>query len=177
MTRAECVELGYVAKAHGLKGEVKVVFDVHDISEYGKGSRVFLAKKDEPLQPHKISQMRVLNERQAIVWFEGVTDRNQSEALRGSTLYFPESELPVLPEGHFYYFQIIGFDVEDEQLGRLGRVEAIQDGAAQDLLVMRYQGREVLIPLEDAFVGPADMQARVLHTRLPEGLLEMYLES
>ena len=175
MTKDECVELGYIAKAHGLKGEVKVVFDVHDIHEYGKGTRLYLAKKEAPLQARKIKQIRVSNDKHAIVLFEGVDDRNASEALRGTTLYFPESELPELPEGHFYYFEVIGFTIEDAKLGPLGSIQRIIDGAAQDIIVMDYQGKEVLIPMNPEFVGQADMQARVLHTQLPDGLLEVYM--
>ena len=98
MTREECVEIGYIAKAHSLKGEVKAVFDVFDISEYKNVTVLYLAKKGEPLKEKKITRMNLINDSQAIMAFEGITDRNMSEELRGSTLYFPEANLPKLPE-------------------------------------------------------------------------------
>lgn len=175
MTRDECVEIGYVAKAHSLKGEVKAVFDVYDIEEYGKGTILYLAKKNAPLIGRKILQINFLNEKNAIIAFEGITNRNMSEDLRGSTMYFPEANLPELPEGHYYYFEIIGFDVVDEKKGRLGKVKDIADSSAQDILMMEYKGKEVLIPMTDEFVGTANKELKEIYTNMPDGLLELYL--
>lgn len=175
MQREDCVELGYIAKGHGLKGEVKAVFDVHDIHEYGPETRLFLAKGDAPLQAYVIERMRVSTDKQAVVKFEGVDGREEADALRGSTLFFPEAELPALEAGHFYYFEVIGFRVKDAQLGELGTIKRFVEAGPQDLLVMDYQGKEVLIPMNPSFVGEADLEAEVLHTQLPPGLLDVYL--
>jgi 16S rRNA processing protein RimM len=175
MNRDACVELGYLSRAHGLRGEVKVRFDVHDIQEYADTEKLWLARKDQPLKPYKVEQFRILDKEMAIVAFEGISDRNQADALIGQTVYFPEAELPALAEDHFFYFEAIGYQVVDAALGPLGTVEAFVDSPGQDLMVMAYQGSEVLVPVTDAFVLRADHQARTLHTALPAGLLEMYL--
>ena len=64
----------------------------------------------------------------------------------------------------------------DEQLGALGTVRDFADGAANDILIMDYQGKEVLIPVVDHMVGKADFDAKTITTNLPEGLLEAYTE-
>ncbi|MEL6676111.1 MAG: ribosome maturation factor RimM [Bacteroidota bacterium] len=174
--REDFVELGYLGKAHGLKGEIKAVFDVHDIREYLKVKKLHLAKKDAPIEVRKVKRIAVQKAKQLIIKFEGVNYRDEAEALTGSTVYFPMADLPELEEGRFYYFQVIGFAIEDKTHGPLGTISQIIDGPAQDILVMDYQGKEILIPMTDEFVGEADMEAKKVMTALPEGLLEAYLE-
>ena len=176
MNNSNYIEIGYIAKAHGLHGEVKAVFDVYDISEYENRKELFIAKKDESVKAVQLKQFHVQSDKQALLRFADVRYRDQAEALKGYTLYIPQEDLPTLPEGHYYYFEIIGFRIIDNQLGELGTVKDIYDGPADDILVMEYKDKEVLIPMNDTFVGTADLEEKILHTSLPEGLLEAYLE-
>lgn len=176
MNRNDCVELGYISKAHGLRGDVKVSFDVHDIEEYYKLGVIFLSKGSAPLKPYSIQRLQIKDRKRAYMSFEGINDRNAAEALIGHTLYFPIAKLPKLESGKFYYFEVIDFQVVDQKLGELGTVKGFYDGPAQDILVMMYQDKEVLIPMTDEFVQRADHEAKQVLTSIPEGLLEVYLE-
>lgn len=176
MKREDCIEIGYIPKAHGLKGELKAVFDVYDIQEYKRIKSLFLAKKDQPLKEYTVTKFQIVSRESAIIGLGEITDRNQAEELIPVGMYFPADQLPKLPEGQFYYFDVIGFTVKDKQLGTLGTVRDFADGPAQDLMIMDYQDKEVLIPVTDHFVLNADMDAKIIHTDLPEGLLEFYLE-
>ena len=177
MQRSDCVEIGYISKAHGLKGEVRAVFDVYDLSEYLEVEQLYLAKKGEPLRPYAVERLRIHQpaKGEMILLLQEVKSRDEAEALKGSTLYFPESELPELEEGHFYFFEVIGYQVVDATRGPLGTIKYFQDGTAQDLLVMDYQGQEVMIPIADEIVGFADHEAQTVAVDLPNGLLELYL--
>ncbi|MEL6256278.1 MAG: ribosome maturation factor RimM [Bacteroidota bacterium] len=174
MLREDCVELGYIGKPHGLKGEVKAHFDVHDMSEYAQRKSFYLGKKDKPLEKYKLKRMTLVGQ-QAIMKFEGVNYRDEAEAIRASTIYFPISELPKLEEGKFYYYQIIGFEVEDNKLGRLGIVKDIMETSGQDILIMTYKEKEILIPMTEAFVLHAEHENKLIHTDIPEGLVDFYL--
>jgi 16S rRNA processing protein RimM len=177
MNREDCVELGYISKAHGIRGELKAVLDVHDLREYLKVKTLYLAKPEQPLQAVQVRSLRPQRAKLVILSLEGITDRSAAEALIGHTIFFPVSQLPELEEGHFYYFEVIGFEIEDERLGKLGTVKSFADAGAQDLLVMTYQGQEILIPVVDEFIGKADKARKVLHTSLPEGLIDIYLDA
>jgi 16S rRNA processing protein RimM len=52
----------------------------------------------------------------------------------------------------FYFHEVIGYQVVDEQFGPLGIIENIFSGGNQDLISMRYKGVEVLIPVADDIV-------------------------
>ncbi|MFP4090787.1 MAG: ribosome maturation factor RimM, partial [Cyclobacteriaceae bacterium] len=77
--------------------------------------------------------------------------------------------------GQFYFHEIIGFRIEDELLGTLGSVKDVYEAGPQTLLAMDYQQQEVLIPLTDEIVTKVDKAQQTVYTRLPEGLLDIYL--
>ncbi|MDX1908405.1 MAG: ribosome maturation factor RimM [Bacteroidia bacterium] len=175
MERTECVEIGYIMRAHGIQGAIRVVLDVSDITEYRRRRQLYMARPGQPLTPCTVRHFQVATPKQAILQIAESQDRNTAEGLVGTTLFFPLEKLPKLPEGRFYYHDVIGFQVVDLQLGPLGTVQDFVDGPAQDIMVMDYQGHEVLIPMTDDFVLQADMEARTIETDLPEGLIDIYL--
>ena len=62
------------------------------------------------------------------------------------------------------------------KLGRAGRtVENFYELPQQDMLAMRYQGQEVLLPVVDELVTHADHGQKELYVNLPDGLLDVYL--
>jgi 16S rRNA processing protein RimM len=83
--------------------------------------------------------------------------------------------LPKLRDDQFYYHEIIDYQVEDEVLGTLGTVKEVYSTGAQDVVIMIYKGHEVLIPLLDEIIPKVDKHAKVVHSRLPDGLLDVYL--
>lgn len=174
MRKEDCIEIGYIAKAHGLKGEVKAIFDVQDIGDYQNRKTLYFSKKDDPVEPIKVKSFELQPKKSAIIKFKGLRYRDEAESLVGSTLYIPISELPELPKGKYYYFQVEGFQVEDKILGELGKVKSFVFGSAQDILIMDYQEKEILIPMTDEFILSADLEGNILHTNLPEGLLDLY---
>lgn len=91
-------------------------------------------------------------------------------------MFLPLDQLPQLEEGQFYFHEIIGFQVEDENEGPLGTVKDVYEAGEQYLIAMNYQDREVLIPLNDDIIPKVNKEKKIVHTRLPEGLLDVYLE-
>ncbi|MBC7919562.1 MAG: 16S rRNA processing protein RimM [Ferruginibacter sp.] len=179
MTVEECYQLGYVMKMHGYKGEIVVFLDVDEPGEYGELKSVFVAVNQpngaSQLVPYGISQIRVLNQQKAIVKLEEVHSEEQAAQLKGCALYLPLDHLPELPDDQFYFHEIVGYTVVDQQLGPLGTVSNVYELEHQDLLAMEYQRKEVLIPINDELVLGVDRQARQVEVNLPDGLLDVYL--
>ncbi|MDX2250250.1 MAG: ribosome maturation factor RimM [Bacteroidia bacterium] len=176
MKKEDCVEIGYIAKAHGLKGEVTAILDVFDLSDYLKIRKVYLSRKTAPLQDFNVKKLTPSGKKSVILSLENISTREQAESIIGSTLYYPAENLPALSEGNFYFFEVLGFTVEDKNLGILGTVKDFADGPAQSIMIMEYRGVEILIPVTDAFVPKADLEKKTVYTILPEGLLELYMD-
>jgi 16S rRNA processing protein RimM len=174
MTKDNCFELGKITKTHGLKGEVVLWLDVDFPEDYEDLESIFLDVKGE-LVPYFMESYRLSGNR-AIVQFEDIDTFEQAEAMVNLEAFLPLEELPELEDDQFYYHEIIGFQIKDKNLGDLGTVQTVHSMQAQDLLVMNYKGKEVLIPVIPEIVLEADKEAKILNVNLPDGLLEVYLE-
>jgi 16S rRNA processing protein RimM len=173
----EYIEIGYIRDTFGIKGQVKAKLDVYDANEYRRKKVLYLSKKGSPHKPYQVSKWEFRSDSEAVLTFPEVTNCDDAEKLIGNTLFISSDDLPKLPEGRFYYFEVIGYTVKDENLGELGTVKDIWDSPGNDILVMEYKEKEVLIPMTDEIVIKADKENRCMITHLPNGLVEMYLEN
>lgn len=170
----DCFELGYFAKTHGTKGELLLFLDVDEPLAYSELNALFV-ELNRQLVPYLIRQINVQGKK-AIVLLQNIDHIENAQKLVGKKVYLPLEVLPSLPESDFYYHEVIGFTLVDENKGNLGTVNQIYEGATQDLIGMEYKGKEILIPVVDEIVLNLDRQNKLLHVRLPEGLLEIYLQ-
>ena len=177
MLTDETYQLGTIVKPHGLRGFVVAEFDVDDTAAYQKLKTVFLALPAAPAQlvPHAVEKVQPQAGTRVLLKLKGIERIEEAEPLRKATLHLPLEALPALADDQFYYPDVIGFAVIDENLGELGVVENFYELPQQDMLAMRYRGHEVLVPVVDEIVTRADMAAKKVFVRLPDGLLDIYL--
>jgi 16S rRNA processing protein RimM len=108
-----------------------------------------------------------------LVSFAGCKGREAAEAMRGYEVLGEAGELMALPEGEFYWHQLVGCRVAtlDDQL--IGRVKSLWDAGGHDLLVVeREEGGEVLIPTSKEVLREIDLEAKTLRIDTIPGLLE-----
>ncbi len=161
--------LGAVAGAYGVRGEVRLksfCAEPGAIADYGPletedGSRSFVVTITRSLQGAFSAHL------------SGVADRDAAEALRGTRLYAPRDRLPPAGDDEFYHADLIGLTVLDTGGGALGRVRAVHDHGAGDLLEIERPGAEsVLLPFTRATVPTVDLAAGRLIADPPAGLFE-----
>ena len=105
--------------------------------------------------------------------FEGVDSIEQADRFRGAELWVPPTERAELPEGEFFQSDLVGLQVLDVASGKpLGTVEDLQQYGGPPLLVLTYEGRELLIPFVPE-ICTVDLLAKVIRATLPDGLLEL----
>jgi len=124
------VLLAVVTAAAGLKGEVKAkLFTAAPdaLPRYG----VLHTKDGRKL---KITAFRPAKEGEAVIAFEGVRDRNAAEALKGTELFVDRAALPDTDEDEFYHADLIGLEVQDSEGRVLGKVSALHNFGASDVL-------------------------------------------
>lgn len=173
MAKQEYFELGALAKPHGIKGALHAFLDVDDPYEYEELTSVFVQEGQE-LVPYFIVDIQIKTNLN-LIFFEGIDSVDKAKELVGKKLFLPMSFLPKLKENQFYYHEIIGYQVEDQHLGLLGTVKEVVSLGAQEVLVMNYQNREVLIPLTDEIIPKVNKKEKIVYSNLPDGLLEIYL--
>ncbi|MCV6603492.1 MAG: ribosome maturation factor RimM, partial [Cohaesibacter sp.] len=109
-----------------------------------------------------------------IAKIKGITDRNGAEALKGTELFMDRSQLPE-PEDEetFYHADLIGLDAFDEAGALLGRVTAVFDHGAGDVIDIRMaaDGRLITLPFTKAVVPVVDIAAKRIEINMPDGML------
>lgn len=175
MNKADCFNLGYVAKLHGFKGEVSLFLDVTDPSDYEKLESVFIDINGQ-LTPFFVESFKLKNHPFAAVKFEGVNSENDARVILRKDLYLPVSFLKELSDTNFYDHEVVGFTVIDEKYGEVGKLESIIDFSNNPLIQIMNGEKEVLIPLISKLIRKVDRESKTLHINAPEGLIDLYLE-
>ena len=175
MDKDSCFQLGYIAKVHGLHGELVIQLDVDDPEQYEALAHVFVAQNSR-LVPYFLEHFVLQPNQRVLAKFEGFDHVDEAAQLVGSDLYLPLKDLPELGDGQYYFHELIGYEVHDEVQGELGTVRHIYDLQTQELIGLEYSGKEVLIPIKDGIILKVDKAEKKVFCRLPEGLLDIYLE-
>ena len=146
------VVLAAVAGAHGVGGEVRLKAFAESVDSLKRHKRLFVDGE----RPLTLVSLRG-GGNGAIARFAEVADRNDAEALRGKLLSVPRTELPPLDEGEYYHADLIGLPCETEASELLGRVVAVENFGAGDLLeIEKTDGKRSLIPFRDGIAELRD---------------------
>lgn len=170
----DCFQLGHIVKTFGVKGELVFFLDTDSPKHYQKMESVFV-ELNHQLIPFFIEKCTVKGS-QAIVKIEDIDTPEQAAELKDAPVYLPLTSLPQLTEKQYYFHELKGYQVVDELLGPLGVIEDVVEAPQQSIVTMIFKEKEVLFPLADAFFVKIDRAQRLFHVKLPEGLLEIYLE-
>ncbi len=176
MTANQCFKLGHIERTLGYDGSVLAFFDVDDCKPYARMDAVFL-EMDGQLVPFTVASLQPHGRNKFALRFEGIEDSAAALKLKGVRLFLPEQLRPPLKKGQFYYHELVDCRVEDEALGALGTINGIVDLPHQTLATMEFQGKEVLIPVHQDIVKNLDREQKKVSTRLPDGLLDVYLKA
>jgi len=161
--------MGQITGVHGLDGNVKVRSFAQSLDLFAPGSRVFLhIETCENARPFDI-QRCVPHKKGLLMHLAGVDDRDTAEALIGKELLVHRSHLPDPEDNAWYWQDLYGLTVTDQSLGDLGIIDTVFSTGAHDILVVKDQETERLIPMHRQFVLSVDLDKAVVITRLPEG--------
>ena len=145
------VALAAVAGAHGVRGEVKLKLFGDSIDSLVRQPSLTVGGK-----PLLLKDVRAGN-KTAIARFEGVANREAAEALRGSLVEIDRVALPPLEEGEYYHADLIGMSCVDGDGNAVGKVAAIEDFGAGELLdIEKPDGKRSLIPYRDGIADLVD---------------------
>ncbi|MGH1469201.1 MAG: ribosome maturation factor RimM [Bdellovibrionales bacterium] len=162
----ELIKIGFISKAHGIKGEVFLkIFDKED-SYLTKKTELFIKE-----QAYSIEQLRRANEG-LIIKLSGVSTRNDSELFRGAEVSVAADIFKETSDGKRYLNQLKGFEVYlDGELK--GTVCGFSETAAHDLLRVELpSGGEVEIPYVEVFIAEVKEAEKLIAVNCPEELFD-----
>lgn len=168
------VLIGEVVGVHGIRGEVKIRAHVEDEMLFSRDYPLFMeggeqTSRSSPIpcqilrtRPHKSHLLAVV---------EGITTRNQAEALIGGKFYVEKSRLPEPETDVYYWHDLIGMTVQSAKGERYGEIASIIPTGANDVYVIQDEAdNERLIPAIESVVLSVDVEERIMIIEMPEGL-------
>ncbi len=168
MTGRVC--LGAVAGAFGVRGEVRLksfASNPTDIAAYGPlesedGKTRYTITLGRPIKGGFAARLG------------GVTTKEAADALRGARLFVDRARLPALPDDEFYHADLIGLPVFDTGGAELGRVRAVLNHGATDLLEVHGPAapKGALLPFTQEAVPTVDVAGGRIVADPPDGLFD-----
>lgn len=175
MKKEDCFYLGKIVKKYSFKGELLAKLDTDEPDLYDNLDAIFIDLRGnlvpffiESSQLHKSDLLRLK--------FEDVDTEADADALMKTELYLPLDLLPKLDGDKFYFHEVIGFTIKDENYGEVGVLRGINDSTAQALFEIDRDGVEILIPMNDEFIVKVDREHKTIIVNTPVGLIDLYLE-
>ncbi|MCD7904499.1 MAG: ribosome maturation factor RimM [Clostridiales bacterium] len=160
--------VGKIVNTHGIKGEVKVYPYVDDLNEILGLERVFVEKKGE------IEEKKVLGARfhkgMALLSLEGVKNMTEAEALKGCVLKITRDMAEPCGEDEYFVKDLYGMEVVTEKGESLGELYDILFTGANDVYVVKTEGKDILIPAVKQCILKVDLSEGKMTVRLLEGL-------
>jgi 16S rRNA processing protein RimM len=173
MKKEDCFELGIISKLFSFKGEVILHIDSDQPESYYDLEMVFL-EINKQLVPYFIEKSSVHKHNQLRVMFDTIEDEDGAKRIVKKKVYLPLTDLPKLNDDQFYYHEVKGYMLLDENNKEVGKVLDVIENPANTLLEVDYKGNEALIPLNDQTFIKVDKETMKLYVKIPEGLLDIY---
>ena len=141
------LKVGKIVNTHSLKGEVKVISSTDFEEErFKKGSKLLITRGNQLIREVIVESYRN-HKNFLLVKFEGIDSVEEAEKLKNLQIKIDSDEVGELEENEFYFHQIIGCEVFDENDKNLGEIIDILTPGANDVWVIKGEnGKEILIP-------------------------------
>ena len=161
----EPVVVGLVLGAHGTDGSLRVK-SLSDVPQrFEAGRELFLRGR-----PYRVVRSVLRPPEQVILKLDGVRTRAAARLLAGEEVTVAETSAPVLPEGEYYHFQLLGLRVVTEEGAELGRIREVIVTGSNDVYAVAGPEGEILLPAVRQVVLGVDLELGVMRARLMGGM-------
>lgn len=168
----ELITVGRIRRSWGRRGEVIVDPLTSWPERFLRLSHVYLTPSSGERSARRVEKVW-FHQGDIVLRLEGCSTLSDAEKIRGADIGIPQSEAVKLGEGEYYQYQLVGLRVSGPSCGDLGRVESVLETGGVDVLVVRSERREVLIPFARAIVTSIDLTAGEITVEPPAGLLDV----
>jgi len=165
----EYIKIGQLKKTHGVQGELKFFVEDHFWEDFNEADAFFVEQAGQKV-PYFVEYIR--GKHGYIIKFEDVDDKKQAAALANQSFFLRAEDVSAVEEvDATAYGHCVGYSLHDKTEGEIGEVLRIEDYPQQEMAVVAYQEKEVLVPLQEAWIVAIDEAQQVLKMDLPAGLL------
>lgn len=173
MRKEDCYFLGKITRRHGLQGNVFLKLDTDQPEMYQKLNSI-LVEINGLLVPFFVAKQSWSKGDTLIISFKNSTEALVDQSL-GKDVYMPLSTLPKLTGNKFYYHEVVGFEIREEDGKTCGTIVSINDQTAQHYFYLDFAGKQIVIPIIKDWILELNREEKYLKMALPEGLMDVFL--
>jgi len=155
------VVMGRVVAAQGLLGWIKVQAFTQHLDALIDHKIWHLGNDTHPWREFKVVECKP-HTKVLVAKLEGITDRTAAENCKGLLIAVPRSSLPKADDDEHYWSDLIGMNVINLEGELLGKVEQLQDMGANDILCVRNDKTEILIPYLAHVVQQVSLEEKII---------------
>lgn len=165
MAKPDFITIGSVLASWGKRGQLKIKALTDFPERFNSGSTVYI--NHIPMIIGESSPHRDF----LILKLESVDSIEAAEKLRGLEVEIPASQIKTLPEGQYYYFELVGLSVFTTKDENIGKITSVLTTGSNDVYVVKGKKGEVLIPAIEDVVKSVDIEQGRMVIEPIEGLL------
>ncbi len=168
--KTEFIETGKIVNVRGVKGEVKA--EAWSDTPEGLDSYAFFYIKSKTGMEELSKQYLKVQSPMVIIKFKNIDTVEDALLLKNKVLYVKKSDMPPLPEGKHYLFELLGMKVCLPNGEILGKVKEVMQTGANDVYIVSNGEKEYLLPAIPDVIKTIDKEKEEIHITPLPGLLE-----
>ncbi|MEN3042924.1 MAG: ribosome maturation factor RimM [Fervidobacterium sp.] len=164
------IPFGILSNTHGLSGDMKLYIFSNMPELVGKLTEALAY--NETQKKAVVIKFEKVRKAQGyfIVHLVGVNTISEAEKLKGFVIYLDRSFFPKSRDGEYYFFELLKCEVYDERENLIGVIEDIIETGSNDVIVVRKEKQEMLIPVIERYVKRIDKEGKKVYVKVPEWL-------
>ena len=167
----DLLSIGRVVKPHGVKGKMKVKYFGEELNRFLLYRKIFI--EDGMGRPHVYEILEsVPQPPRLILQLKGINKIEMVQSLVGKEILIRKGDLSNLEEREYYWYEILGMEVETEQGKRIGKVKEIFATGAHDVYVIEGKRGEIFLPATEEVIQSIDRERGMMKVIWMEGLWE-----
>jgi 16S rRNA processing protein RimM len=170
----ELVLFGLVLKTHGTDGQMVLRLFLLPDDELKKNEPVFVEIDGIPV-PFFIRDFRFITEEGAIIHLDEINSSEEASDFVNCRIFIHKNSFTEKVKENINFDILEGFRVVDEKRGDTGVLREVADYTENVIMIIDFNGREILVPFHENIITGVDYDARIIKISAPEGLLDLYL--
>ncbi len=164
--------VGKIINTHGIKGQMKIYPLTDNVERFKKLETAYLGQEKLKVSIDKVDFFKNL----VILKFKEFDNINEVLKFKDSDLFIDDKDRVVLPENHFFIYDLLGIDVYDMEDKFIGTIKDVIQGPSNDIyLIKSIDDKEFLIPAVKEFIKLVDIERKKMSIDPIEGMIQWKL--
>ena len=161
--------IGKIVSKFSYKGECLILYDTDSPNDFLTFNFIYILENDNLIK-YNITKCKLHKNKFFRIKIEGINSDIEIKKFMNKKIFLPKKLLPKLSGNEFYYHEIIGFAIKNNENEIMGKIISIDDSLKQPIVTIKNLKNQFLIPLHKDIIIKLDRSKKELLLNLAEGL-------